>query len=176
MIQCTISGAQDNNQSWNWAIGPELQVYPTGILPGLRIQKSINDKSLMSLRIGANIFDHRDLGVQDEETGNGFGLTLGYHRQLLKNNDRWMIGIRTDLWWNEVDWETTNENVTTTGVTDIVVLQPTAELVYLIPIGDHGWQINPSAAFGLEWNIKTDGAETGEGPILLGGIQFLKTF
>ena len=65
----------------------------------------------------------------------------------------------------EVDWQTGNES----GETSITVLQPTAELSYVIR--KNSFYFAPSAAFGVEWNVQTDGEPTGEGAILLVGVQ-----
>ena len=56
----------------------EVQVYPTGLLPGISIDQSISEKGVFYARVGANLFDHRDLGVQEEEEGSGWGFSLGY--------------------------------------------------------------------------------------------------
>ena len=52
-----------------WAIGVEAQVYPTGLIPGIRVQKAINDKGMLHIRGGYNLADHRDLGEHEDETG-----------------------------------------------------------------------------------------------------------
>ena len=53
----------------------ELQAYPTGIIPGFKLERQLSDRSTFLLRIGYNAFDHRDLGVHDSETGGGFGFS-----------------------------------------------------------------------------------------------------
>lgn len=143
----------------------ELQVYPTGIIPGVRIEKQVGNKTLAHLRVGLNIFDHRDLGVQDEESGAGYGFTLGVSRLLKKNFE---LGIRNDIWFNNVDWVDNTGPSPFPGETSITVLQPTIELGYR-----HQGErliIKPTLAFGLEWNVITDGEPTGEGPIVLVGV------
>ncbi len=154
----------------NKMLGLELQAYPTGFIPGVSLDAPIGNKSFVHIKLGANIFDHRDLGVQMEETGSGYGFTLGYRRFFNESLSKWRLGVKTDLWFNKVDWMDVDENdLPTSGETDITVLQPTAELSYVI--NKSNWIISPSIAFGLEWNVKTDGEPTGEGPILLVGIQ-----
>ena len=61
-------------------VGLEVQVYPTGVIPGLHFEYGLSDKDGLLARVGYNIVDHRDLGVQDDETGGGFGFSLGYRR------------------------------------------------------------------------------------------------
>ena len=145
----------------------ELQVYPTGLIPGVRIENQISEKTLIHLRVGLNLFDHRDLGVQDEERGWGYGFTIGAARSL--GSSRLSLGVRNDFWFNTVDWvRGVNNPSPLSGETSITVVQPTAELTYSIRTGS--LHIRPSIAFGLEWNVRTEGQPTGEGPILLVGL------
>ena len=85
----------------------ELQAYPTGFIPGIRIETQLNQKTKAHLRLGMNIFNHRDLGVQDEESGHGFGFTLGAARTL--KNPKFELGIRNDVWFNRVNWRDNNQ-------------------------------------------------------------------
>jgi len=163
--------------SMKWSAGPEIQVYPTGWMPGVRIQKGIDAYSFVSFRIAANIFDHRDLGVQEKEKGNGLGFSLGYHRNIIKNNDHLILGIKSDFWWNSNDWENSpGSGKPISGTSDIVVIQPTAELGYLIGSKENKFNLIPSIAFGFEINVETKGEPVGEGLILLLGLQGLFSF
>jgi len=144
----------------------EFQAYPTGFIPGLRLENQLNHNTKMHLRLGMNFFDHRDWGVHDDEQGKGFGFTLGASKSI--KNSKFDLGIRNDVWFNKVDWKDFSLLSIEKGQTDIVVLQPTAELTYRLAIKQVS--IRPSLAFGLEWNVKTDGEPTGEGPILLLGF------
>lgn len=148
----------------------EFQVYPTGLIPGLRIEQGFGDKNAVHLRLGANLFDHRDLGVQDEERGKGFGFTVGYKRYLKSDFKGLSLGLRNDVWFNTVDWVDNSSLGGITGTTKIVVVQPTAELAYLMKFGNN-WVFTPALGFGYEVNVKTDGAPTGEGAILLLGLS-----
>lgn len=166
-----LVSSQGNSQE----LGFEFQVYPTGIIPTLNFTNDINDRWSYTLRAGLNIFDHRDLGVQDDEEGSGYGFGLGINRFLGSENTKWRLGLNTDVWFNSVEWMDGIEDPSPTmGETDITVLQPTAELSYFIYKGS--WSIAPSLSFGFEWNIKTEGEPTGEGAILLVGIQVSKKF
>jgi len=144
----------------------ELQAYPTGLIPGFRIENQLNEKIKAHLRVGLNIFDHRDLGVQLNESGQGYGFTLGATRSL--KNPKFEIGLRNDIWFNTVEWCDITAPSKITRETKITVLQPTAELSYRLE-GKY-LVLRPSVAFGLEWNVKTTGEPTGEGPILLFGL------
>ncbi len=152
------------------------QLYPTGIIPGLQLDQVIGENEAILFRIGYQFIDHRDLGVHDDEQGNGYGLTVGYKKYLHESPQKLYWAIKSDLWFNAIDWydiEVNDNRII--GSTDITVLQPTAELGYqfLFP---SDFFINPSIAFGWEWNIKTDGEPTGQGAILLIGLQLGKRF
>ena len=153
--------------------GPELQIYPTGILAGLSLTTDVGEKSNLYFRVGANVFDHRDLGKQDDEEGYGFGFSIGYERDIQLFSKAWRLGFINDVWFNNVDWvnQDANGNIDE-GSTSITVLQPTLKLSYQIEKND--LLISPSLGVGAEWNVRTDGLPTGEGPILLLGIQLLK--
>ena len=165
-------------QSGPFDLNFEFQAYPTGLIPGLRLEKGFAEKNAVSLRLGYQIIDHRDLAEHDDETGNGFGFSLGYKRYLSKkeNYQGLFAGIRNDFWWNEIDWVThvILEN-DITGTTDITVVQPTAELGYQW-VSESGWALAPSIAFGMEINVKTEGEATGQGGILLLGVLLGKRF
>lgn len=160
MLTSNIMEAQSN-------VNFELQVYPTGIIPGVRVEHQLSEKTLLHLRAGFNIFDHRDLGVQDEETGWGYGFTVGASHQLKES--KFDLGIRNDIWFNNVDWVSLiNTPAERRGETSITVIQPTVELTYKLTYNK--FSIRPSLAFGLEWNVRTEGEPTGEGAIVLLGI------
>jgi len=154
----------------------KLDIYPTGIIPGIVIDKTIGDKSAVGLRLGYNAFDHRDLGVHDEETGGGPGFTLGYQRYFKDGFKGWVAGVKSDVWFNHVDWfDVGVADGGITGETDIIVIQPTAEIGYVWLLKNNVI-ISPSFSFGFEWNVRTEGEPTGEGAIILIGIKVGKRF
>lgn len=154
----------------------EFQAYPTGLIPGLKLEKGFSDRHAVSLRLGYQYIRHRDLGVHEDERGNGYGFTLGYKYYLKPNFRGLSLGIRNDIWFNELDWK---DNIDTpeeiSGTSEITVVQPTAEATYLFPLGE-SWVFAPSLAFGYEINVKTEGEPVGEGAILLIGLNFGKRF
>ena len=154
----------------------ELQAYPTGFISGITYEHYLGSSSSLSFRLGANPFDHRDLGVHDGEEGRGFGGSIGYKKYLRTDRMKWFWSIRSDVWKNEVDWfdiEASNDRIT--GTTSILVLQPTVSLGYSLITLQHIY-ISPSLSFGYEWNVKTEGQPTGEGSIILLGISIGKRF
>ena len=162
--------AQDDSGKY-LDFGIEAQQYPTGFLLGIRSEIGLNKHHAVDVRIGYNLLDHQDFGVQEDEKGGGFGFTLGYRYYFQSQNTKWFLGARSDLWFNEVDWkDNIGQANEINGTTDVVVLQPTAIGGYRFLLNDH-WVITPTLAFGAEINIKTDGEEVGQGSILLWGLN-----
>ncbi len=154
----------------------EFQAYPTGLIPGLRIEKSFGTKNTLHLRLGYQFIDHRDLGVHQNEEGSGYGFTLGYNRFLKEDFTGWHFGIRSDLWFNTIDWESSIGTAAVPfGTSEITVVQPTAQLGYLFKVKE-SWFFTPTISLGFEVNVKTDGEPTGEGAILLLGVNAGKRF
>ena len=155
--------------------GAELQVYPTGVIPGLAGSYLFDAHSSVHLRLGYNIVRHRDLGEHDDERGGGFGFTLGYRYILGDDGTGWFGGVRTDLWFNEIDWYDDINGSKVEGTTKINVVQPTAIAGYFFQAGD-SFFIAPTVSLGVEINTNTRGAEVGQGAILLLGVQGVTRF
>lgn len=154
----------------------EFQAYPTGLIPGVRFEKGFAEKNAVSLRLGYQIIDHRDLGKNDDEVGNGYGFSLGYKRYFKENYQGLYAGVKNDFWWNTIEWKMNPDTPDEfSGETDIVVVQPTAEVGYLFAF-DNGWILSPTLAFGFEINVETEGRPTGEGAIFLLGVNVGKRF
>lgn len=151
----------------SYEIGLELQAYPTGIIPGIRLEKYINARSSINLRLGYQIIDHRDLGVHDNEEGSGYGASIAYRRFFSSSNKGLSLALRTDLWFNEIDWQ----DELSSGTSNITVVQPTLMAEYSFRPNPK-ISITPSLSFGWEWNVSTDGEPTGEGAIVLVGCTF----
>lgn len=162
-----LGQSEDVSTTSSFEIGIELQAYPTGLIPGIRLEKFLGEKESLNIRLGYQIIDHRDLGVQDDETGSGYGISLAYRRFFNENHRGLSLAFRTDLWFNEIDWETQGN----TGTTNIKVVQPTLMGEYVL-YSSSKMSITPSLSFGYEWNVSTDGEPTGEGAILLIGCTF----
>lgn len=162
--------AQDSKAKYLEA-GIEVQQYPTGFLLGIRSAVSVTTHQALELRIGYNLLDHQDFGVQEDEKGAGLGFTLGYRYFFREDHRKWFLGVRADLWFNEVDWKNNIGLVDEmSGTTNVTVLQPTLITGYYWRVNDH-FAICPTLAAGAEINIITDGAEVGEGAILLWGLN-----
>jgi len=163
---CSLAQADEEIKERDIEYGVEIQVYPAGIIPGLRIEKFLNATSSINLRLGYQIMDHRDLGVQDNEEGTGYGGSIAYRRFFKPDHKGLSLAIRTDLWFNKLDWQSDNRS----GTTNLKVIQPTLMGEYAFRPNSN-LSITPSLSFGWEWNASTDGEPTGEGAILLIGCS-----
>lgn len=158
----------------NSSIGLEFQVYPTGLIPGIRYEIAFSEKDHLLFRFGYNWFRHRDLGVHSDEKGDGLGFTLGYKYSLKPADNNWSLAFKNDFWWNSVEWyDMAGNDLLIRGQSSIFVLQPSIELSHNWNLGS-GLKIAPSISFGFEWNLHTRGEPTGEGAIILLGIQLMK--
>ena len=151
-------------------LGFEFQAYPTGLIPGLRLELPLAERYAASIRLGYNHIRHGNAGRHDDERGRGWGGTIGLKRYFAEGKKGWFATVRTDLWFNSIDWK---DNIglpeEVSGNTDIVVLQPTLEAGFCLRKTE-SWFLAPALAFGAEWNVKTSGSPTGEGLILLAGF------
>ncbi len=162
-----------HSQSSIFDVNFEFQAYPTGLIPGIRLENGFGDRHAVHLRLGYNWIRHRDLGEHDDERGDGYGFSLGYKYHFRDNFQGFFLGLRNDLWFNSLDWEDYDAGgaVVASGTSDIIVVQPTAEFGRTFVLGDGGWTFSPNIAFGFEVNVKTEGADVGQGAILLLGFK-----
>ena len=160
-----------------WEGGLGFQLYPTGAIPSVEFGYSLNEKEQIHTRVGYNIVRHRDLGEHEDERGGGFGGSFGYRYHFKAMTNSFFVGAKSDIWWNEVDWkDDIGQTTERRGSTNVTVLQPTAELGYALPIGQKRARLLLSLALGAEINVRTEGAEVGQGAILLIGATFYKQF
>ncbi len=159
-----------------YAGGIETQIYATGFIPSIKLEKIVRENNAIHFRVGANLFDRRSFGEQDEERGTGYGLTVGY-RRYWKENRSWSLGLRSDLWFNRIDWENHNGiEVISSGKSEVTAIQPTFELGYLFFLDNEGFFLNPSFSFGMELNLNNTGAPVREGIVVLLGATVGKRF
>lgn len=149
--------------------GVEFQAYPTGLIPGIRFEKSFTKRDLFTARLGFQIIDHGSFGEHDNEKGYGWGGTVGYKHYFGKYFRGVNLGVRTDVWRNSIDWETLVDGRIKKGNSSIRVVQPTIELGWAFLLGEK-MVVTPAVAFGFEINVRTVGEKTGEGPVVLAGV------
>jgi len=152
-----------------------VQGYPAGVIAAGHVRYALSDRDELSLRIGYNATDRQDFGEHDDERGGGLGGGIGYRRSLRPRGEGgWLWGARADLWDLEIDWKDDPSGAFPAGregTTDVLVLQPTAELGY-------GWWLEGARlelvlGLGAEINVDTAGEDVGEGAILLLGVTYL---
>ena len=109
--------------------------------------------------------------MHELEEGGGFGFSPGYQYWFRSAHEGLFLGARVDFWFNSVDWK---DNIglanELSGTTEIMVIQPTLTGGYSIPIAQKLY-LTPTLAFGAEINTRQEGADVGEGAILLAGLQ-----
>ena len=167
---------QAQTQSLN-SLGLEVQGYPAGVIFGVRYDHALSTHFTGNLRVGYNLARRSDLGEHDDERGGGPGASLGARYYFKEQYQGFFLGLRSDLWFMEIDWITErigDEDLT--GSTDITVLQPLVEGGYTFLLGEGGWTITPKISLGYEINVKTRGEEVGEGAISLLGVTVNRRF
>jgi len=104
----TLSAQVDTNVNFKKAFsiidfGVELQAYPTGLLPGLRVETNLGKRDALNFRVAAQIINHFGFGLHDEEIGEGGGFSVGYRHYFLKKPMRgFFLGARIDTWFNHI--------------------------------------------------------------------------
>jgi len=149
------------------AQGIELQVYPAGMIGVLSHQFKTGDGVEGRLHAGINMTNRRDWGVQDDESGRGFGGGLEVDWFLNRFSNRLFAGGRIDMWSMKIDWR--NDALGIEADSRILIFQPTIRMGYRV--GSVNLPIDLTLGFGLEKNIATHGEPVGEGAILLAGLR-----
>ena len=65
------------NTTTNSRWGFEVQVYPTGVIPGIRYEWDLSTQDQLFARVAYNFTDRSDFGENDDESGGGPGIGLG---------------------------------------------------------------------------------------------------
>ncbi len=153
----------------------EFQAYPTGLIPGARVEVA-SGKHAGHLRLGYNWIRHGSAGEHQNERGNGFGFSFGYKRYFSETQLGSFVGIKNDVWFNTIDWK---DNIGLPneigGRSDVIVAQPTATFGYTFRLNPI-MVIAPTISLGYEINVWTDGEPTGEGAIFLLGFHVGRRF
>jgi len=149
----------------------EWQLYPAGTIAIVGHTFHPNNETEGRLFAGVNMTNRRDWGVQDDESGMGFGGGVDINRQIPALGPRWLVGGRVDIWSMKINWR--NDTLGITADSRILVFQPTARVIYRLQSSGTGSEriIDVTAALGVEKNIATHGQPVGEGAILLVGAR-----
>jgi len=146
-------------------LGFEAQVYPSGGIFTARGALRLSDSDMLLGYVGYNLAERGSNGEHANEEGGGPGVGVAWRHYFGEFRSGWHLGIRTDLWFMDIDWTDPNDS----GRTGITVLQPTAQGGYTFLLDDD-WVIDVGVSVGAEINVSTDGAPVGEGAILLLGV------
>jgi hypothetical protein len=155
-------------------VGPELQAYPAGVIPGLHVQQALDETDALLYRVAANVTDRRDYGEHDDEEGDGFGGGVGWRRYETAARTGWLWGGRVDLWRFEINWRDDGPPLRR-GSSKTWTLQPSLEGGHAWSLGD-GWSMEVTLGIGAEINVDTEGEGVGEGAIGLLGFTLLRSF
>ena len=164
---------EDKKVKHNSAFGVSVQVYPSGVIPTINYEYYLTGNTSIQHRLGVNIIDRQDFSDEnDEETGFGFGGTLGVRYHFTKPKGEFIIGTNLDLWNTWIDWKNNSNEITqTSGNTYTLVLQPWLEAGYFIKLKNTS-KIGFTGGFGREINVITNGKNVGEGWIGSISIQY----
>ena len=151
-----------------FSISAEVEAYPAGFIGNIQLTRFSSRSHALTFHAGFNATDRRDWGEHDDETGQGAGIGLSWRYYFKEAPGGLHAGVRSDLWFLSIDWQ---QNAGTMGVTDITVLQPTAQLGYTYQPLQSRWIFDATVSLGAEINVKTAGEPVGEGAILLLGMS-----
>ncbi len=152
-------------------MGVELQGYPAGVIPAIRWEWEGKRNDVWSARLGFNKTNRRGWGEHDDETGDGFGLGVGWRYWQLEDRSGWHYGGRLDFWDLNIDWRDDNPTLRE-GRSSVIVTQPTLEGGYSW-LTKKGGRVDLTLGLGAEINVDTDEEDVGEGAIVLIGIGFM---
>ncbi len=163
----------------------EYQMYPAGMMPGLKVEAGLGKyyKSSLEARIAYNRARRHGWGEHGDERGGGWGGSFGYKYYILKPMKGLYIGVRSDVWRLTIDYRDIGEDMiydtaddSDFGQSKIWILQPTASVGYkfLFRVGNEKKTtifLTPQVAAGWEYNVKTEGEAVGQGAIGLWGLD-----
>jgi len=157
----------------NHKLGLEFQAYPAGLMPGISYALGIGADHEFHLRAGMNFAKRNDWGVQLDERGSGYGVTMGYRYRFQLWNELFSIGPRCDIWDMDINFIDTRVMApwVVRSETEILVVQPTLELAWWKRFGDSPFEMGLSLSNGYEINVRTRGLPVGEGFITLVGLN-----
>ena len=169
----SIVHGQDINDQKESYLGGSIQVYPAGVIPTINFEQSLNNKSSIIYRLGVNIIDRQDFSDEnDDETGFGYGGSVGYRLHFPNGKNEFIAGINLDLWNTTIDWKDNLDSANpTSGTTDTFVVQPWLEAGYFLNFNDNS-KLGFTAGLGQEINATTDGDDVGQGLIATLSIQY----
>lgn len=153
------------NNNTKMDMGISLQAYPAGYIPTLNLEHYPDKRTSLVYRLGANIVDRKDFSDEnDQETGAGFGGSIGYRKHFQLKKGKVIAGLNVDVWNLWIDWENNVNGLTrTSGITYTLVVQPWFEGGYFFNIKNSTSQLGSTLGFGREINAITNGKDVEQG-------------
>ncbi len=165
MAVAAVAGSLEAQGRESAGLGFEAQLYPSGAIFAARGSIRLGDSDVLLGYAGYNLAERGDNGKHANEEGGGPGVGAAWRHYFGEYRSGWHFGIRTDVWFMDIDWTDPNDS----GRTQITVLQPTAQSGYTFLIGTD-WVLDVTASLGAEINVKETGDPVGQGAIFLIGV------
>lgn len=170
VLGVVLIGSLAGQEPGPWEAGVVAQVYPAGVIVGVAGAYRLTERDSLVVHVSGNRSDRRDWGEHDDETGAGGGVGVSWRHWFRPGRTGFFAGARADVWSLAIDWE--DDNPDRSGDTDLIVVQPTAQAGWSVPLDqDRQFRLDLTASLGAEINVATDGEDVGEGLILLGGVE-----
>lgn len=161
--------------------GVSVQIYPAGQIVQGRAAVQHGPRSEIRLFFGYNRTRRQDFGRMDHEEGGGFGIGADVIGFFKPEPQSLFFGAKLDVWYLNIDWRDVENpcprdsqclapDILLHGDTQILVVQPTAQLGYRLPARGGSLALDLTVALGAEINAYTRGERVGEGAILLVGV------
>ncbi len=158
-------------------IGGEIQIYPAGFIVAGRTMFNLSPGGNLLFRAGYNFAQRQNFGEHDNEKGGGPGISAGYRYYLNRQSKGLFMAVRTGLWFMNIDWKDRPDTGSPrTGETFIMVVQPTLAAGYQYLTNNQKWAFGISGAFGVEWNVITNGEDVGQGGISILLLSITRRF
>ena len=168
-------------------VGAEVQVHTNGLIYSLRGGIEVAPQQEVSVRVGyyTDIQDDTDNHLKEKTLGYGAG--LGYRYYTDDKLGGFFAGVRTDVWFREVEWRGLERICGTappcgdrkiTGDTDLIMLQPSLEVGYNLFGGRSSFMVAPVISAGWQFELEEKGVEveTGEGLLFTAGLNLVYLF
>lgn len=166
LLACALLAAPARAQPSPYQPTAELRGYPSGAIVSGGLQRGFGNDWLAGAHVAWNFVDRGSNGEFAHEDGGGFGFGGTLDKYFAPDRNGWFVGGRAELYFLEIDYRDPGIR----GSSDITVFQPTARAGYGWTFGGGRYGLTAALSLGAEINVDTDGAEVGEGAILLGGV------